>query len=96
MERISREKLLQRNCACFQLQKAFNHDLVGFTPVHSAASQQGTVNDLLPRALLAKQIILQPQIERFTKKGVIFQVFAFAGSGLETYCLVFLLSCSKQ
>ncbi|XP_003744887.3 dimethylaniline monooxygenase [N-oxide-forming] 2 [Galendromus occidentalis] len=56
-----------------QLQDAFNHDLVGFTPEHSPASQQGTVNDLLPRALLAKQILLQPPINRFTENGVIFQ-----------------------
>ncbi|OQR67042.1 dimethylaniline monooxygenase-like [Tropilaelaps mercedesae] len=55
------------------MQRCFNHDIVGLTPEHSVASQMGTVNDQLPRALLAKQIRLMPPIQRFTESGVIFE-----------------------
>lgn len=56
-----------------ELNQRFNHEFYNLKPKHRVWSQHPTVSDTLPIKLLSGTVVVRGAIDRFTKKGVIFQ-----------------------
>jgi dimethylaniline monooxygenase (N-oxide forming) len=55
-----------------QINKKFDHSCFALQPHHSPLQQHPTINDDLPNRIINGTIIIKPNIDHFTKSGVVF------------------------
>lgn len=57
----------------WQIQKQFNHDLMGLRPRHRILQQHPTVNDALANRILSGRVVVKGDIAELTENGVLFK-----------------------